>query len=195
MLTVDDIIAEIEDQRLREYTEAAVSRLDPAFWHAAASATGKYHPAYDQGSGGLVCHTVMCAIYALSGIRRYGVPHLCDVLLCSALLHDAWKNGEPWGRYTTKDHGATAARHMVEDWLVGFEDVESQIAIAAYAVYHHMGVWSEPQGLDPFEFRPENDAQRDYAAAALILQEADYYSTRRFLGDPDLERLREELSS
>ena len=48
----------IKDEKLRAFIDFYLSNRVPSyFWEIGASASGKYHPPFSQGNGGLVRHT------------------------------------------------------------------------------------------------------------------------------------------
>ena len=55
-------LAWIQDDAIRSFVHDALIKLPDYFFHVAASSTGKYHPAYALGEGGLVRHTKAAVI-------------------------------------------------------------------------------------------------------------------------------------
>lgn len=47
----------IKNDRIRSSMEVLISKIPDYFYKEAASSTGKYHPAFSQGEGGLLRHT------------------------------------------------------------------------------------------------------------------------------------------
>ena len=47
----------IHSEELKKFAEEAIGKLPDYFFEVAASSTGKYHPSYAIGPGGLVRHT------------------------------------------------------------------------------------------------------------------------------------------
>ena len=78
-----------------------------------ASSTGKYHPPFAQGEGGLLRHSkaVAQAAYGLAGMLN--VPGDKDRFVIAGLMHDMWKLG-PDGNYEHTDpkHGSLAAEAL-----------------------------------------------------------------------------------
>lgn len=120
--------------------------VEPPFWVSPASSTGKYHPSWQNNSSGLVRHTVeMCVIAprlvsAFPELDKPSKEYHLDMVLAAIVLHDAFKNGRPWGRYSHKSHGHIAA----DVWrqVSGVEDVSSAQAMAVEdAIRYHDGRW------------------------------------------------------
>ena len=75
-----------------------------------ASSTGKYHPTFAQGEGGLIKHSKAVAqtAYGLAGMLN--VPGDKDRFVVAGLMHDMWKLGpEGNSQFTDPKHGALAA--------------------------------------------------------------------------------------
>jgi len=47
----------IKDPKIREFTEKAIEDMPDYFFEATSSSSGKYHPSYALGNGGLLRHT------------------------------------------------------------------------------------------------------------------------------------------
>ena len=47
----------IKDENIRKSLEIMINYIPDYFFHIAASSTGKYHPQYALGDGGLIRHT------------------------------------------------------------------------------------------------------------------------------------------
>lgn len=121
------------------------------FFAAPASSSGKFHPSWQCTPGGLARHTTeMCV-----GLRRHiqQFPELTDgncaplsksldTLLAAVALHDAYKNGLPWGEKTDYlDHHRLAS----EKWKGAAERLKVPKDIlenAAEAIFWHAGRWT-----------------------------------------------------
>lgn len=193
---IEDIIAMIEHDDLRAFTYYVISQCHPDFWIIPSSSTGKYHPDWENGNGGLIRHIRAVTTYAISGLRRYGYgcdytgmdpndsAEARDIIVCAALLHDWGKNGNPpekWGRHTTKTHGEDTANYIKEKMFPKFikmfkevkdvDGLKKMLKEVCIAIYHHYGIWSKEK-LSPSSNKLTNFAK--------ILQEADYYSSREY---------------
>lgn len=82
------------------------------FFSVAASSTGKYHPNYALGEGGLVRHTKAATRIAYELFRTDLYPYnqdRQDLILASLILHDTRKHGNAGSRYTVVEHPLLAA--------------------------------------------------------------------------------------
>ena len=187
-IDLHEIVETIDPEPLARCVTSLLASASSRFWTDPASSTGKYHPDYDNGFGGLVRHTVVVAAMAVDGCRRYGREDLRHVVVAAALCHDLWKNGASWGKYTVRSHGPIASEKVSEK-ISSFPEIARELDLVSYAVAWHYGIWCKPEARPPFSFMPLLDDD-DYSTVALVLQEADFYCSRAFLGDPDEASLR-----
>jgi hypothetical protein len=179
-------IEKIQSEDIKDFTYQAFAEVDPKFWISPASSTGKYHPAEDNGDGGLVRHVVKGEAVIDQYLRReMAMQREIDIARSAFLLHDTCKNGVVWeSNFTDYTHGKIAA-----EWLEKFElaDLAAKNEIIS-AVRYHMGQWS--YAVTPFEDRPytkeEMMANLNEVARALhpskiekAVQDADYWSSRQ----------------
>ena len=93
----------------------------PDYWYSVpASSTGKYHPEYALGEGGLLRHSkaAMRIGYELLSDPVIGEKyneHEKDLLLISLLVHDGLKSGNPKEKYTRFDHPILMANYILEN--------------------------------------------------------------------------------
>lgn len=60
---LEEIINTIENEDLKELANELIKTIPDYWYHVGASSTGKYHPAYALGEGGLMRHTIaLCKI-------------------------------------------------------------------------------------------------------------------------------------
>lgn len=136
----------IKDKNLRAATEKLIEKLPEYFFTVAASSTGKYHPKYALGGGGLVRHTkaavrVAMELYNNETFTDKYTPVERDYVIIALLLHDGIKHGEKGGKYTVTNHPVLAAgfvlRHAEE---VGLEQRAAEII--SELILSHMGQWN-----------------------------------------------------
>jgi hypothetical protein len=108
----------IVNPKIKEFAEKAISMLPDYFFEVAASSTGKFHPEYALGPGGLVRHTraAVKIAHELLSLEMYGkyTSDEKDLMLVALILHDGWKHGkaETAGKYTVAEHPTVCA-----DWV------------------------------------------------------------------------------
>lgn len=145
--TFETEISYIENENLQELAKALINRLPDYFFEVAASSTGKYHPQYALGNGGLVRHTKAAVRFAVEMLRleqnlHFNPAH--DYIIIALILHDGWKHGEPnedgsYSKYTVFNHPKVCA-----DWIQKQSDLCNQEVLdyIANLVVSHMGEWN-----------------------------------------------------
>lgn len=150
----------IQPYRLREFANYLFDKLGDEWFEKPASSTGKYHPAFANGDGGLVLHTAYaCDVwdYLYRGFKaelEEQVGMFAHGMGKFALIfHDAKKYGlATISRYTTKTHDVDSAE-WVAQWYEEYNkenpatdnilDIEMSNTIGD-AMRRHMGPWSTP---------------------------------------------------
>ena len=110
----------IKDEMIREDCKTMINLLPDYFFKEAASSTGKYHPEFAAGNGGLVRHTKVAVrigyelLSDLSISKKY-TSHEKDLMLMALLLHDGFKKGLIEERYTRFDHPLIASKVVLDN--------------------------------------------------------------------------------
>ena len=171
----------IQDTKLRELAEEMVETLLPEyFFHVAASSTGKYHPDYALGDGGLVRHTKAAMRIAndLCGLEQYQKMfsrNIMDCILISLLFHDGWKHGNEVvaGKFTVAEHPMISAQILEEYLKDKVSDFE--ISTICSAIRSHMGQWNtDYKTKDEIMPKPETATQE-------FVHLCDYLASRKYL--------------
>lgn len=165
----------IESEQIRQLAEQAIDALPDYFFTVAASSTGKYHPQYALGVGGLVRHTKAVAFFAktMLELEMYDAftQREKDLIVLAAILHDGWKQGDGKSGFTTPTHPTVCA-----DWIrntVFFENTLSpeEINYLSGMVATHMGQWNINRGKEILQ-KPTTKEQR-------FLHVCDYLASRK----------------
>ncbi len=137
-------VESIKDVELREYITDLLNKIPAYFWEVPASSTGKYHPAYALGKGGLVRHTRAAVQIALELFENKTVCNFNDlekdIIIAALILHDTVKHGIPGGRYTVSNHGMLV--EVVAGYDVDSEKENETLATLFKAIRAHMGQWN-----------------------------------------------------
>ena len=110
----------IKDESLRKSLGELIELLPDYFFKEPAASTGKYHPKYAQGEGGLLRHTKAAIrigyelLQDLSISKKY-TDHEKDLMLMALLLHDGFKKGIKEERYTRFDHPLISAQVVLDN--------------------------------------------------------------------------------
>lgn len=167
---------DITEEKVRKFAEILIENADDYFFEIAASTTGKYHPQFDLGNGGLVRHTRCVAFMAECEAKsRMFSEHDTNLLIVSALAHDIKKLGDGSGKYTVGDHPKWAYDYIMSTFeenkgLITKKDATTM----ANAVLSHMGQWGEKDGMP----LPKTELEK-------ALQAADYIASRKEILDFD----------
>ena len=141
-----DELSYIKDEDLSNSLLKLIELL-PDYWFVeAASSTGKYHPEYALGEGGLLRHSkaAMRIGYELLNNPSIGDKYTDrekDLMLMSLLVHDGLKLGLPKEKYTRFDHPILMANYVIEksnDIGLSKEDA----TFMADVIKTHMGPWT-----------------------------------------------------
>ncbi len=165
-----------EDLRMavKSYMEEAVPDY---FWTDGASSSGKYHPQFSQGEGGLVRHTKAVVMFAEELLRMSSYAYMReeykDYVIAACLVHDTAKYGmHEYDKKQYKDHAALAAYHFGEWCKVNCGFTCSEFLLNAIAA--HMGQWSTEK-----DDRPFTNIDR-------CVHMADYMASRSFIDIPTI---------
>ena len=140
----------IINKDIREFVEYFFDNEVPEYFkHVPASSTGKYHPAYALGEGGLVRHVIATVkftvhITALEYLRIDSIMR--DKMIAAAMLHDSFKQGlDGKGKYTVKDHARVASQQITKvASATPVCNIDTERSSIARMVACHMGEW-EPK--------------------------------------------------
>jgi hypothetical protein len=157
------------DMELIGAVSSKLRSVPDAFWTAPASSSGKYHPIFAQGEGGLVRHTLAVIHIARDLAAAYGIKDDkgMAIITVAAAFHDTYKGGvestPEWK--TVTDHPDLAA----QQWLDTLESHWLQDNIYD-AIINHMSMWgSSAVALS---------MMTDYQAC---VSTADYIASRGYL--------------
>ncbi len=145
------------------------------FWFDGASSSGKFHPKFSQGEGGLVRHTKAVVAFAEELLQ---LPPYCDLtdeekdcVIVACLVHDTIKYGDAdiMNQAKYKSHAENGAKTFQEyaTIICGY-DVNYLII---QAITSHMGKWGK--------IKPSNDIDS-------CVHLADYIASRSFIDIPDI---------
>lgn len=171
-------IGDIKNEGLRKVATELIANADDYFFVVPASSSGKYHPQFDLGDGGLVRHTRCVAYFAKAMAESFNFnDEDTDLLIIAALAHDIKKQGNNTG-HTVREHPLLASDYLTTIAQTFSEEVitNEQLHKICGAVVSHMGKWEgtrewvkEPKELYPM---PETEFEK-------ALQAADYVASRK----------------
>ena len=169
----------IKNESIKEIAIKMVSELIPDyFWEVAASSTGKYHPSYASGEGGLYRHTVAAVRIAIGmfPLTNY-TDNEKDKIILALIMHDSFKHGSVFCKYSKSNHPVIAAgqvRAYCEMWLPECYGSDFGISIAEL-ILTHMGQWNTDwKTKKEIMPKPSTSMQR-------YVHMCDYLASRKYL--------------
>lgn len=136
----------IKNEKIKESAKTMIDLLPDYFFEIEASSTGKYHPQYALGEGGLVRHTKAAVrfAYELLSDPSIGDKYTSDeqdLMYMALILHDGLKSGNPKEKYTRFDHPLLIANY-IETSKDKLQLTDEEINFVKSVVSTHMGVWT-----------------------------------------------------
>lgn len=170
----------IKNANLRKFAEEIIANAGDWFFVEPASTSGKYHPKFSLGDGGLMRHTRCVAYWATAMAESLNLSQEdSDLLVIAALAHDIKKHDDN-GRFL-REHPLLASDYVCEIMKKFSEDVitNEQVQKICCAVAAHMGKWEGTRewvkDLNKELFpMPSNDFEK-------ALQAADYIASRKLI--------------
>ena len=168
----------IKNDNLQSFAKILIANADDYFFTVPASSSGRYHPSFSLGDGGLVRHTQCVVYWAICQAESLNFnDEDTDLLIIAALMHDIKKQGNNEGS-TVREHPLLAADYVMDVYenntQLNLITIDQVIKICD-AVRSHMGKWEYlPQytrGKEPYPM-PSNDFEK-------ALQSADYIASRK----------------
>ena len=168
----------IKDESIRNDAKTLIEALPDYFFEVPASSTGKYHPKYALGDGGLLRHTkAACRIaYELLINPCIGDKYTSeekDLMILSLMLHDGLKSGAEKSQYTKFDHPILAAE-FVCDHMDEINLTDEQIDFVSDCIKTHMGPWTKDYDGNEVLEKPHTKYQN-------FVHMCDYLASRKFL--------------
>lgn len=166
----------ISDENLSECLLKIIEML-PEYWFTeAASSTGKYHPEYALGNGGLLRHSkaAMRIGYELLNDSCIGdkyTSHEKDLMLMSLLVHDGLKLGLPKEKYTRFDHPILMGKFILDNYKeIGITKDDAEFMNDV--IKTHMGPWTTDYDGNEVLEKPKNKYQN-------FVHMCDYLASRK----------------
>ena len=171
-------LALIKDETLRNAVALYLRDFVPEyFWTDGASSSGKYHPQFSQGKGGLVRHTKAVVMFAEELLRMSSYAYMKeaykDYVIASCIIHDTAKYGVvEYCKDDYANHASNASTAFADFCYNVLNYQPSELLLGAVA--SHMGQWSTKK-----EDRPFTSIDR-------CVHMADYMASRNFIDIPQI---------
>ena len=136
----------IKNNKIKESCKIMIDLLPDYFFLVPASSTGKYHPEFTLGDGGLVRH-----VKAAVRIAKDLLDNPCiggkytsdekDLMIMTLILHDGLKSGLVQNKYTQFNHPT-----LIKNYIIENKDKlslnEKELDFVSKAIESHMGPWN-----------------------------------------------------
>lgn len=178
---ITPILNTIVNDDIREFAKVLVDGLPDYIWHVGASSTGKYHPAYSLGEGGLMRHQIAVVrflnhFFTLEQYNTKFTSREIDLIRVAGLTHDGLKSGSQLdydkSKYTKFDHPIRMANEILS--YDGKYLNHDELEFIAHCVESHMGQWSTDKQSTTVLPKPKDEAQ-------YLVHLADYLASRKDL--------------
>ena len=178
---VQPILDTFENDDIKEFATVLLDNTPDYIWHVGASSTGKYHPAYSLGEGGLMRHQIAVVrflnfFFALEQYNSKLTSREMDLMRLAGLMHDARKSGSQEdyekSKYTKFNHPV-----LMADVVRSFDGQylsHDEIELVANTISKHMGQWSTDK-KSSLELPKPNDKY------SRLVHLADYLASRKDL--------------
>ena len=155
-----------------------IDALPDYFFEVAAASTGKYHPKYAQGTGGLVRHTKSAVRIAYELLEDPAIGNKYtqdekDLMIISLMLHDGLKLGKEQSKYTKFDHPLLVGDFIKEN-KANLNFTDEEISFLSDAIASHMGPWTKDYDGNEVLPYPKTKYQN-------FVHMCDYLSSKKFL--------------
>lgn len=166
----------IQDKDVRDIAEQGVKLIPDFFFSLPASSSGKYHPNYALGDGGLYRH-VQAAVMICEELLRLEMFKFSeiekDIIRASLILHDGWKQGLVRDGHTIFEHPLVASNALKDGiTVVGLSN--SYLDLICGNIETHMGQWNTG-------YKGENPLPKPQSQMQKFVHLCDYIASRKAL--------------
>lgn len=177
---ITPILETIVNDDIREFAKVLVEGLPTYIWEVPASSTGKYHPQYSLGDGGLMRHQIAVVrflnyFFELEQYKTLGSRKM-DLMRVAGLVHDGRKSGEQAdyerSKFTRFEHPIQMANviRSYDGQYLNHEEIE----FIAHCIESHMGQWCSDRKSSTILPKPLDVYQH-------FVHLADYLASRKDL--------------
>lgn len=173
-------LAQIKTIPVYNFAVAAIEKLPDYFFETAASSTGKYHPTYALGTGGLVRHTKAAVKIAQQMLELEQYKNIFDdterdLMAVALILHDGLKHGLNGSKYTVADHPVVMAEFIKNDAELKEMLTAEDLNFLTGCIASHMGQWTtDYRSKKEILPKPESRAQQ-------LVHLCDWLASRKWL--------------
>lgn len=169
----------ISDDKIRDSTRYLLEKLPDYFYTMPASTSGKYHPKFSLGEGGLVRHTKAAVRIAVELFRdnifntfEFGEKSQ-NLIIMALLLHDGFKQGKENSGHTVFEHPLLAAEFVFQN-ITKLPMNQLDTLQVRRLIASHMGPWNMDKNGKKILPIPRTDDEK-------FVHLCDYMASRNFL--------------
>lgn len=178
---VQTVLDTFENDDIKEFAMFLIDDLPDYIWSVGASSTGKYHPAYSLGEGGLMRHQIAVVrflnfFFELEQYNNKLTSREMDLMRLAGLIHDGRKSGSQEdyekSKYTKFNHPL-----LMADVIRSYDGKylnHDEIELVADIISRHMGQWCTDKKSSEELPKPNNKYSR-------MVHLADYLASRKCL--------------
>ena len=168
----------IKNKNIKDSCETMIALLPDYFFQIPASSTGKYHPKFTLGDGGLVWHVKVAVLIAkdLLSDPSIGDKYSDDekyFMLMALILHDGLKSGLTHNRYTQVDHPT-----LIKNYIIDNKDKlklsADELKFVGKVIESHMGPWNTDYNGNEVLPKPKTKYEN-------FVHMCDYLASRKYL--------------
>ena len=168
----------IKKQKYVDNLKIMVELLPDYFFEVPASSTGKYHPEFSLGNGGLLRHSKFAAKLAYEMYNDESITGTFnqdekDLMIFALLLHDGLKSGLKKEEYTRFDHPILMANY-IRDNKDKLTLTDNEVEFIATCIETHMGPWTTDYKGEEVLKKPVNKYQK-------FVHMCDFLASRKFI--------------
>jgi len=168
----------IKNPKYVENIKILINLLPDYFFSVPASSTGKYHPAFSLGEGGLLRHTkfavrIAYECYSDESITGIYTQDEKDLMIVSLILHDGLKSGLEKSEYTLVNHPLLVSKFIKDNKDI-LTLTEGEITFITSSIETHMGPWTKDYKGNEVLQKPINKYQK-------FVHMCDFLASRKFL--------------
>lgn len=168
----------IVTEKIAASCKTMINLLPDYFFEVGASSTGKYHPAYAQGKGGLLRHTKAAVRIAVELLNDPAIGDKYsreekDLMIMALILHDGLKHGLEQSKYVLFEHPLLISKYIYDN-KEKLELTDEEISFVRSVIETHMGPWTtDYQGNEVLQ-KPKTKYQN-------FVHLCDFLASKKFL--------------
>ena len=172
-------ISYVKDSKKRKDLRILIGLLPDYFFEIPASSTGKYHPEFASGEGGLVRHSKVAVRIAHELLENNTIGWKFtdedkDLIIMALTLHDGLKCGLEPSKYTKFEHPLLVSKYIMENKdkiSMPIDDLRKMCSL----IESHMREWNY-DNVKKKEVLP-----KPRTAEQRFVHMCDYLASRKFL--------------